>query len=62
MSDSGIFESFGWSVQGRQDIRSADRWFSTGGLSDVTELRNADPRAFAGVGGEPAFASMDAVM
>jgi hypothetical protein len=35
-SDSGIFESFSWSVQGRQNIRSAAPLVSGGGLSAVT--------------------------
>jgi hypothetical protein len=62
-SDSGIFEGVGWSVQGRQNFRSAKHWFRWD-LSDVTNLIGEKHlrERFAGLGGEPAFAWMDAVL
>ncbi len=58
--DSGIFEGVDWSVQ---NFRSANTGFG-GGLSNVTNLiaGKAPPRVFAGFGGEPALALMDAVV
>ena len=58
--DSGIFEGVDWSVQ---NFRSANTGFG-GGLPNVTNLiaGKAPPRAFAGFGGEPALALMDAVV
>jgi hypothetical protein len=72
-SDSGIFEGVSWSVRGWQNFRCAEHWLrrefigcdkSHRWKSDVTNLRSrkTSPRAYAGFGGEPALALMDAVV